>query len=262
MKPLVVIPTYLTEPEDVETVRTAIDSVRKTEHDAVDILVVDDGSPERELVGLLEAQSSQLKFDLHRKDENSGFSKTVNVGLRRCLEEDRDAILLNADMEITTPNWLGHFRATTGSDGDLASVVGAMLLYPDGTIQHAGVYFSLLTRTFDHRYKHGPANLPEALRKEVCPVTAAFMFIRHDCLAEVGIYDEDFKMGWEDVDYCIRTFLAGRQCVYNPNVRGFHYEMKFRGRPNPKIKDWQDQSFVYLIMKYQNQSFADFVPFV
>ena len=93
-------------------------------------------------------------------------------------------------------------------------------------------------------------------------MTGALQFIRHSCLETVGIYDEKFSMGWEDVDYCIRTFLEGEACVYNPNVRAFHHEMMFRGRPSEKVRDWQAKSFLYLCVKYERQSFAGLVPFL
>lgn len=258
---LVVMPTYFTQPEDVAVTLDAIRSVRETQGALVDILLVDDGSPERDLVADVERHSSELKFDLHAKDENTGFAKTVNVGMRKALDEGRHCILLNADIEIVTPNWLGHMLATTDQRGQQAGVVGALLLFPEGgLIQHAGIYFSMLTRSFDHRFKFGPANLPEALRKEVCPVTGAFQFVRHSIIEKVGLYDEQFYMGWEDVDYCIRVFMAGEQCVYNPNIRAYHAESMFRGRPSPKVAEWQQKSYIYLMLKYQHQSFAEFVP--
>jgi GT2 family glycosyltransferase len=259
-KALVIIPTYLREPGDVDVTVEAVESSRKTASDSVDILLVDDGSPAPELVDMLQEKVEPKDAELHRKPQNDGFSKTVNVGLQRALDEGRDAVLLNADMEIETPGWLNHFRATSDARGEKAAVVGALLLFPNGLIQHAGVYFSLLTRTFDHRFKFAPGNLPNALHKEVCPVTGAFQFIRHETLQEVGIYDDKFKMGWEDVDYCLRVFLAGKQCVFNPNVRGFHYEQMFRGRPDPKIEEWQAKSFLYLCIKYATTNFAEFVP--
>lgn len=255
------IPSYLTEPQDLGTTVAAIESVRKTQGEGVDVMVIDDGSPAQNLVDGLEHEIPQLSFDLHRKEENSGFSATVNVGLRKALQEGRDAILMNADVEITTPGWYRRMKATTDQKGKPAGVVGGLLLYPNGLIQHAGVYFSLITRTFDHMYKYGPGNLPEAMHKQECPVTAALQFIRHPILEKVGVYDEKFKMGWEDVDYCIRVFLADETCVYNPNIRAFHHEYMFRGRPSEKIRDWQNQSFLYLCMKYREQSFAGLVPF-
>lgn len=259
-RPLVVIPTYLTQPGDVEVTMTAVESTRKTAGESVDIMLVDDGSPAKAEVEALIAGTEALGAGFHAKQENTGFAKTVNVGLRKALAEGRDAVLLNADMEITTAGWLNHFRATSDDLGDQVAVCGALLLFPNGLIQHAGVYFSLLTRTFDHLYKYAPSNLPEALEKRVCPVTAAFQYIRHSTLEEVGLYDEKFLMGWEDVDYCIRTFLAGKRCVFNPNVRGFHHEMMFRGKPSEKLREWQAKSFIYLCMKYAEQGFGEWVP--
>lgn len=259
-KPLVVIPSYLRDEKELDTTMDAVASVRKTGSMGIDILVVDDGSPEEILVEEMTQKCSELQVDVHPKKENTGFSKTVNIGLRRALQEGRDAVLMNADVEIQTPGWFGHFKRTMDSQGRKAAVVGALLLYPSGMIQHGGIYFSLLTRSFDHLYKYGPANLPEALKKNVCPVTGALQYIRHSTLEQVGLYDESFYMGWEDVDYCLRVFKAGLECVYNPNVRAWHFEYMFRGKPSPKIEEWQHKSFMYLCEKWKDESFADLVP--
>lgn len=263
MKPLVIIPTYLSEEEDVKVTLTAIRSCRETQRDGVEVLCVDDGSPERALVGLLEEHTSQLSFEVHPKEENTGFAKTVNVGLERALESGQDAVLLNADMEMLTPDWVRRCKTTTDERYENAAVVGGLLSYPDTRlIQHAGIYFSMLTRDFNHLFQYAPENLPEALEKRICPVTGAFQYIRHEILEEVGIYDPKFFLGWEDVDYCIRVFLANKRCVFNPNVRALHAESMFRGRPSAKVKEWQERSYLYLMLKYQDLSFAEFVPFM
>lgn len=263
MNPLAVVPTYLTTTGDLDVALTAIGSLCETAPDA-GILVVDDGSPRPELVEALQAAASErFQAEVYAKDENSGFARTVNVGLRRALEEGRDAVLVNADVEFFEPGWLDRMVSQERSDGDgLASVVGARLLYPSGLIQHAGVYFSILTRSFGHIYQYGPGDLPEALTARVCPVTAALQFIRHECLTGVGLYDEEFRMGFEDVDYCIRTFKSGRECVYQPKVLAFHHESLFRGRPSPKLADWQARSAILLNRKYARENFAQWVPAV
>lgn len=262
MKPLVVIPNYASNPEDVAMLVDCLRSIRETVGEWVDVVVVDDGSPAWDLVAeaLLNEHSEGL-CEVVRKEENEGFSRTVNVGLRRALEEGRDAVLCNADIEFMGPGWLNAMRGQTRLDRDEpADVVGALLCYPNGTIQHAGVYFSLLTRVFDHLHKHGPMNLPEALRPRACPVTAALQFIRHATLERVGLYDEEFRMGWEDVDYCLRVFLDGGQCVYSPNVRAWHRESVFRSRPSERLARWQGESFYRLMTKYADVNFASLVP--
>lgn len=260
-KPLVVIPTFLREEQDVAVTEAAVLSVRKTVSDSVDTLLVDDGSPEKDLVDLLESRVVKPGTMIYRKHENSGFSKTVNIGLERARDQGRHAVLLNADMEITTPGWIRRMVETRADNGNLADVVGALLLFPNGLIQHAGIYMSLVTRTFDHLYKYAPGDLPDANKLRVCPVTGAFQFIRHTTLERVGLYDEEFHMGWEDVDYNIRVYKAGGLPVFNPAIRGYHHEMLFRGRPSEKVADWQQKSFMYLCMKYREQSFGGLVPF-
>jgi GT2 family glycosyltransferase len=254
VKPLAVIPSYLREESDAELLRTAVNSIHMTAHRQVDVLVVDDGSPAAELLDTVRGAEIVAKL------ENEGFSRTVNVGLRRALEEGRNAILVNADIEFLTPGWVQTMENQLDGSGRRAAVVGALLMYPNGLIQHGGVYFSLLSRTFDHLFKYGPWNLPEALVPATRPVTAALQFIRHECLTNVGLYDEEFRMGWEDVDYCIRVFLSGRECIYQPSVRAFHHEMAFRGRPDEKVQRWTLESFYRLMSKYEGQSFAGLVP--
>lgn len=254
---LAVIPTFLTDGRDVELVRDCLQSLRETEPD-LEVLVVDDGSPEPDLVDAVEGLGIE-GVELHRKPDNTGFARTVNIGCRRALEEGRDVVLVNADVTFIDRGWLRVMQAANTELGP-AAIVGALLLYPSGVIQHAAIYFSLITRQFDHRFKFGPANLPEALEPTVAPVTGALMMIRHDTLATVGLLDEAFFMGWEDVDLCLRTFLAGKHCVYQPRVRAYHHESVFRGKPSPRLADWQSKSFFYLMQKYRNQSFAGLVP--
>jgi len=262
MKPLVVIPTYLRKGPDVAMLVDTIRAAQKTAPGAIDILVVDDGSPDPDLVNQAEALGHDLGYAFHRKEDNTGFSATVNVGLKKALAEERDAVLLNADLEIDTPGWVESAQGTMDNYGNEAAVIGGLLLYPQtGLIQHAGIYFSLLTRRFGEMYKYGPGNLPAALKRKAIPVTGAFQYIRYECLRDVGLYDEDFKLGWEDVDYCIRVFLAEKQCVYNPEIRGWHFESMFRGEKTEKVARWEMQSFAHLAKKWADQSFADFVPF-
>lgn len=259
MSALVVAPTYLREEQDLEVTLAMLASLRSTEPD-VDVLIVDDGSPAGQLVETLAEARSRLEFELHRKPENTGFAKTVNVGLARALAKGQDAVLVNADMEFRSP-WLERMTAQEAEDRDgPADVVGALLTYPNGLIQHAGIFFSLLHRVFEHRYKYAPANLPEAHKAFTCPVTGALQFIRHGTLERVGLYDEEFFLGWEDVDYCLRVFNEGGACVYQPLVTAIHYESLFRGKPSPKIKDWQDKSYLYLMRKHGHANLAAYVP--
>lgn len=252
-KSLIVVPTYLSQPSDLDVTLAALESLRATAPN-VECYVVDDASPAVELVDELEAATSRLEFDLERMRTNEGFSRTVNVGLRRALECEQNAVLVNADIQFTEPGWLEKMEAED------AAVVGALLTYPNGLIQHGGVFFSLLHRCFDHIYKYAPGDLPEAQVPRDCPVTGALQFIRYECMEAIGLYDEGFRMGWEDVDYCIRAWQSGRVSRYQPTVKAIHHESLFRGRPSPKVADWQARSWLYFMEKHRTTSFAELVP--
>lgn len=254
---VVVIPTYLRAPADLEVTLETIESVRKTEPD-VAIMVIDDFSPARALAEALGTHAERLSFHFMPKEENEGFSRTVNCGLRQARDSGRDAVLMNADIECMTPGWLSIMRAQRDTQDRPASVVGALLLYPIGLIQHAGIFFSFLTRSFDHRFRFGPYTLPEAQQACLCPVTGAFQFIRHECLENVGIYDEQFKMGYEDVSYCLDVFDSGRECIYTPRVMAVHHESLFRGRgrADDKLDEWQNDGFRILMEKHRTTNMS------
>lgn len=257
MSTLAVVPTYLAQPDDLALTLDCLRSLRESEPE-LDVLIVDDGSVPPLFYELAE-ESVQLKMDIHRKPDNSGFAKTVNVGLERGRDNGQDVVLVNADVEFTRNGWLDQLHAAAW-DGRPAAVAGGLLLYPTGLIQSAGTFFSLLHRCFEHRYRYAPFNLPEAQAPARCPVTAALQLIRHECLTTVGVYDENFLLGWEDVDYALRVFQAGLDCVYTAEARAYHHESMFRGRPSPKIQEWTGLSWIYFTRKWAQENFAEWLP--
>lgn len=258
MPVLAIVPTYLREPIDAELLLRCLVSLHATAPDA-EVLVIDDGSPNRELAAQLAPVCAELGQQLILREENGGFSSTVNLGLRQALATGRDGLLVNADIQFVDDRWLEWMLGRTDSEERPAAVVGARLLYPNGLIQHAGIFFSRLNGWFDHRYRFAPSDLPEAGLPHVCPVTGALQLIRHETLEAVGIYDEEYKMGYEDVDFCLRVFDAGLECVYEPAAWALHHESAIRGRLDQKIADWTVTSAVALGVKHRTDSFARFL---
>ena len=182
---------------------------------------------------------------------NEGFSRTVNVGLERARAEGREAILMNADIVMRTPGWLGRCRKTTAAPGEQAGLVGALLLYPNGLIQHAGLYFSRIANMFEHRFRCAPGNLPEALVKTVCPVTGAFQYIRPEVLEQVGVYDPDVPDGLRGRRLRPARLPGGLQLRLRAGAStAIHHESLFRARPDEKLLRWQATSFAYLREKW------------
>lgn len=258
---LAVVPVYLREAEELDVVLRCLVSLW-TSTDSADTvaMIVDDGSPATELVDQLEVAVGELGYMLHRQPENGGFSRAVNVGLQRALDAEADAVLVNADIEFFQHGWLDHMRARLDTQKQPAAVVGARLLYPTGLIQHGGIYFSLLKRDWFHRFHFGPGDLDQAQVPFRCPVTAALQFIRWETLDQVGLYDEGYRMCFEDVDYCLRVFEAGLECIYEPAAAAYHLEKYFRSKPSPTIQQWTEASTQRLWSRWGDTDLSQFIP--
>ena len=245
-----VVPTFIRNKIELDVTEKAINTLRETSNAFV--CVVDDGSP---FDGVHEAFEALGVDKLVLKEKNEGFSHTVNHGLRFALENKTDAVLVNADMEFTNDEWLPAMEANE------AGVVGALLTYPNNIIQHAGVYFSVIYRSFDHILRFAPANISEAQKPRICPVTGALQLIKYDTLKTVGLYDETFRLGWEDVAYCHDVFMAGEKCAYEPKATAIHHESLFRGKnPSKQILEWQRQSWDRLHERFAGHDFSEYVP--
>jgi GT2 family glycosyltransferase len=250
-----IMPTFIRTERDLRFCQSAIESYRRS--CSADLLVVDDHSPNRELVDQLATfcWNAGVGVELELKEKNEGFASSVNIGLRRARKQNLHAVLVNADIEFFENNWLDHML-DNGAD-----VVGACLLFPNGLVQHAGIYYSVISRQFDHIYRMAPSTLDVVGEPRICPVTGALQLIRHSTLKAVGLYDDNFKLGYEDVDYCHMVFQAGLKCAYEPKAIAIHHEGMFRHQnPSPKVRQWTKRSWDYLHEKHAGLDFSAFVP--
>jgi GT2 family glycosyltransferase len=258
---IAVVPAYVRAQRDLDLLLRCLVSLQATAP-GTPVLVVDDASPDRALVAALESVAGEVGAAVVSNEENLGFAGTVNVGLELARAEGVDALLVNADIEFAFPGWLEAMHARRDTQGRPAAVVGARLLFASRLLQHAGIYYSRLHRDFFHRFRYGPADLPEALEPTRCPVTAALQLIRHDTLAAVGLYDPAFGMAYEDVDFCLRVFAAGGECVYEPAAVALHLEKAFRDRPTARIQALHERSVKHLWDKHGETDLSAWTPAV
>jgi GT2 family glycosyltransferase len=183
------------------------------------VVVVDNASTD----GSVEmVQENFPQVNLIRNAQNAGFSKANNQAIRLALENGaKQILLLNNDVEITAPKWLKELSEVLESDSKIG-IVGCKLLYPDGTIQHAG---GVITLRVPHHRGEGEEDTGQYDKVEfVDYVTGAVLLIKSDVVRRIGLLDEGFSpLYYEDTDWCVRARLSGCKVAYTPKPALIHH---------------------------------------
>lgn len=140
-------------------------------------------------------------------------------------------LFLNNDVEILTPDWIEEMLQNCQQDG--VGITGAKLYYPDDTIQHAGVVVGL-GGIAGHIMCKAPRETVGYMGRMVCvqemsAVTAACMLVKASVFREVGGFDEELKVAFNDIDFCMKVRSVGQKVVFTPYAELYHYESKSRG---------------------------------
>ena len=190
----------------------------------VDVLVVDNGSIDRS-VALVREQFSD--FELIENGRNLGFSRGMNIGIRRLQERSEPpdvVVLLNQDT-VVAADWLAQILMPFTHDATIGAV-GCKIYYPDGrTIQHAGKLIDS-GRAMSRHFGYGERDegqYDEA--RAFDSVTGAALALRMSALDEVGLLDEGYSPAYfEDDDLCWRLRCAGYLVWYAPQATLRHVE--------------------------------------
>ncbi len=222
-----------------EILEACIESIIKTaDWDNYEIIVVDNGSNERDSINYLASLNKHSNIKVLKNDTPFNFSSLNNFGAEHASGEI--LLLLNNDIEATHRGWLSEMLSLVVRDE--VGCVGAKLLYPDGSIQHAGVILGLGGyAAHSHRGSEGSASgyfNRLNVRQNLSAVTAACLMVRKEVYFSVGGLDESFQVAYNDVDFCLRVRAAGFKNVFTPFATLIHHESKTRGEENSK-KDVQ-----------------------
>lgn len=203
----------------------------KTDYPVFDVLVIDNGSDDPEVLALYQHYERHYQnFAVHIKTEPFNFARSVNRGL--ALAAPGPVLLLNNDVEVIEPGWLKELVACL--DFERTGIVGAKLLYPDNTLQHAGVIVGQNALAGHWFYKEkrdydGPIKRLHGRSSMAC-VTGAAMVLSQSCREALGDWDEiNFAIAYNDVDYCLRAYKAGFRIVWTPFAELYHHESATRG---------------------------------
>jgi GT2 family glycosyltransferase len=203
--------------------RQCLNALLAEPEDGIDrqIVVVDDGSTDMTST-LLDRYGDRVL--VIRNETALGFAGACNAGVAAAAGEF--VILLNNDT-VPTSGWLSAL-VNYAVEHPAAAVVGAKLLFPNDTIQHAGVAIGLDSRPH-HIYAGFPADHPAtSVSRRFQVVTAACSLFRRRPWQELGGLDVAFQNGWEDVDYCLRAGEAGYEVHYCAESVVYHFESATR----------------------------------
>jgi ADP-heptose:LPS heptosyltransferase/GT2 family glycosyltransferase len=143
---------------------------------------------------------------------------------------DGDYLLfLNDDVEITEPGWLDAMLEDAAQPE--VGIVGARLLYPNRTVQHAGMFLGagIGRHAFRFADEAEPGYFGLALtRREVIAVTGACLLVRREVFDRLGGFDEAHEIVNNDLDFCLRAHRAGLRTIYTPYATLIHHELASR----------------------------------
>lgn len=173
----------------------------------VEIIVVDDGSTDA-TQAVLAGYGGRIQG--LTQTVNSGFAHACTAGA--ALAGGEHLVFLNNDT-IPLPGWLDALVGYA-EQHPAAAIIGSKLLYPDDTVEHAGVVI-LQNRVPEHIYSGFPADHPAVnVSRRFQVVTGACMLVRRLVFEQVGGFDTVFVNGFEDVDLCLRVGALGHEVHY------------------------------------------------
>jgi GT2 family glycosyltransferase len=169
-----------------------------------------------------------LPMTLVVMERNGGYARANNTGV--AFARGDSLALVNSDIIPTSSGWLAKLVARLGGRRRIGAI-GPKLLFEDGSIQHAGMYFSKDHRgrwLNQHFHKGMPRDYAPACEERLVPaVTGACLVTPKAVFEAVGGFTEDYVVGdYEDSDLCLKITMTDRRIAYSPDIELYHLERK------------------------------------
>ncbi|WP_169560516.1 glycosyltransferase family 2 protein [Nevskia ramosa] len=213
--------------------QACLESLTKISYKNKKIFVIDNGSTDNSVAIL---KGSEILFDVLVSDRNLGFGGGCNIGIEKALPYFEYIWLLNNDTKLDA-ECLRHLVEEIENDESLGAVGSVLKYMHDASkIQAWGggkVNFLLGTTKHFKEARPQPSNFY---------LTAASLLFRKKALQEVGKFDENFFMYWEDVDLNFRLKRAGWKILVAEKSIVFHKESASLGKSNPLLIEYFNKS--------------------
>jgi GT2 family glycosyltransferase len=221
-----------------ELLEKCITSIRdRTSYRSFEIVVVDNQTADPAALQYLDDLQHSGSARVLRYDHPFNWSAINNFAVAEC---DADVVgLVNNDIEVVSPGWLADMAALAMRPA--VGAVGAMLTFPDGSVQHAGIVLGI-TGAAGHIFKGLPATAAGyfgrlQLLQNYSAVTGACLLVRRDRYIEAGGLDEDhLPIAFNDVDFCLKLRKRGYRNLWTPDAVLVHHESVSRGYEDTPAK--------------------------
>lgn len=229
--------------------RQCVESILNvTTYPNYEIVIVDNGSDDPAAIQYFSDIQKNNRIRVLHDPRSFNYSALNNAAVAQVQGELIG--LVNNDIEVISPDWLSEMVSLALQPG--VGAVGAKLLYPDNTVQHAGVVLGY-GGVAEHAHKYLPANHPgyagrARLLQSFSAVTAACLIVRKAIYDAVdGLNETDLPVAFNDVDFCLRVREAGYRNVWTPYAELYHHESATRGREDsPEKRVRADKEMQYL----------------
>jgi GT2 family glycosyltransferase len=236
----VIIPTR----DLASDVETCVESIfARTTYPDYEIIILDNGSVKPETKRLFERllRTEPDRFRVVRHDVPFNYSAINNYAAAQANGEY--LLFLNNDTEVLVDDWMTLM--VEQAQRESIGAVGAKLVYGDGTVQHAGVIIGIggIAGHAFRNYRSSADGYFNFLRtaNNYSAVTAACLMMRRAVFEQIGGFDEELAVAYNDVDLCLRIGQAGFRIIYLPYVELRHYESKSRGYDTTTEQEDRDQ---------------------
>lgn len=216
--------------DHVDDLKKCMDSIEeKSTYRNFEFVIVENNSTEQETFEYYKEIEEKENVTVLYYEGEFNFSRINNYGVKNAKGEY--ILLLNNDTEIINPDCLKEMLGYCMRND--VGIVGARLYYEDDTIQHAGVilgFGGMAGHAFigSSRFDNGYFSRI-ICAQDLSAVTAACMMVKKEIFEAVGGLTEEYRVAFNDIDFCMKVRALGKLIVYNPAVELYHYESKSRG---------------------------------
>lgn len=211
--------------------------IAKTKHIDYSILVVDNANSSEELKEYYRKNNVQLVEYKYDPKKEFNFAEKANFCFSKV--DSEYVLFLNDDMEVRDSEWL--LALMEPLQNPKVGIVGAKLIYPNESIQHAGIVLhkiSLAMHIFHSLPKgaYGDYGFSHMI-KNYSAVTGACMLFRNQLLKDLKGFDLSLGIDFNDIDFCLRAVEKGYRVVYTPFCEIFHFEQSTLKRFDQKLEE-------------------------